>query len=66
MLTFVPQGATAALLEAAGAASAAAGLWAGEAAAPPREHWEPGNSAQEGPGPQGPGGAETPQQWQTG
>lgn len=59
-------GAATALFEAAGAASAATGLRAGEAAAPSGEHRQSGNSAQEGPGSQGPGGAEAPQQWQTG
>lgn len=59
-------GAATALLEAARAASAATGLWAGEAAAPSREHRQSGNSTQEGPCSQGPGGAEAPQQWQTG
>lgn len=61
--TFCLPGAEAALFEAAGTASAAAGFRAREAPAPPREHWKPGNQAQEGPGPQRPGGAEAAQQW---
>lgn len=63
-------GAAPALPEAAGgeaaAAAAAAGIGPGEAAASQRERGEPGNQAQEGPGPQGPRGAETPQQRQAG
>lgn len=64
-MTFCLSGAEAALFEAAGTASAAAGFGAGEASAPPGEHWEPGNQAEEGQGPQRPGGAEAAQQWQT-
>lgn len=66
LCSFLSLGTAAALLEAARAASAATGIWAGEAPAPQREHWESGSSAQEGPGPQGSGGTETSQQWQTG
>lgn len=66
LCSFLSLGTAAALLEAARAASTATGIWAGEAPAPQREHWQSGSSAQEGPGPQGSGGAETSQQWQTG
>ena len=63
-------GAAPALPEAAGpaaaaAAATAAGIRAGEAAPAPPEHPEPGGQAQESAGPEGPSGAETPQQWQT-
>lgn len=61
MLLFT--GTATALLEAARTASAAAGLRAGEVATPSGKHREPRDPAQEGPGPQGPGGAETRQQW---
>lgn len=45
VVTFCLSGAEAALFEAAGTASAAAGFRAREASASPREHWEPGNQA---------------------